>query len=106
MAVQLSRRLFTVPEYHWMAEAGILGEDDRVELLDGEIVAISPIGSRRAGCVNRLTNGLVGRLGGKAIVHVQNPVCLDEHSEGQPDLALWKPRPDFFMLGPTRGRRI
>jgi Uma2 family endonuclease len=96
MAVQLARRLFTVAEYHRMAEAGILGEDDRVELRDGEIVAMSPIGSRHAGCVNRLTNVLVGRLGGKAIVHVQNPVSLDEHSEPQPDVALLKPRPDFY----------
>jgi Uma2 family endonuclease len=59
MGVQLARRLFTVAEYHKMAEAGILSEDDRVELLEGEIVAMSPIGSRHAACVMRLTELLL-----------------------------------------------
>lgn len=51
MTVLLAKRLFTVAEYHRMAEAGILGEDDRVELIEGEVVAMSPIGSRHAACV-------------------------------------------------------
>src|SRR5437773_4402470 len=53
MPVQASRRLFTVPEYYRMAEAGIFGEDDRVELLSGEIVEMTPIGSRHAAAVSR-----------------------------------------------------
>jgi len=96
MAVQLLKRLFTVEEYHRMAEAGILGEDDRVELLDGEIVAMSPIGSRHAGLVNRLTRLFSQRAGDQVIVSVQNPIRLGEHSEPQPDLALLRPRADFY----------
>ena len=96
MARRGLKRLFSVAEYHKMAEAGILSEDDRVELLEGEIVAMSPIGSRHAACVDRLTQYLVGEAGSRAIVRVQNPVRLGEHSEPQPDLALLKPRPDFY----------
>jgi Uma2 family endonuclease len=96
MAVQLLKRRFTVEEYHRMAEAGILSEDDRVELLEGEIVAMSPIGSKHAACVDRLTRYFDRQVGDHAIVRVQNPIRLGEHSEAQPDLALLKPRPDFY----------
>ncbi|GIW50689.1 MAG: hypothetical protein KatS3mg081_0044 [Gemmatimonadales bacterium] len=96
MAVQLMKRRFTVAEYHKMAEAGILGEDDRVELLEGELVAMAPIGSRHATCVRRLNYLLSRGVGERAIVDVQNPIRLSEYSEPQPDLALLKPRPDFY----------
>ena len=96
MAVQLQKRLFTVTEYHLMAEAGMLGEDDRVELIEGEIVAMNPIGSRHAAAVNRLNRLLSQAVGERAIVSVQNPVQLGERSEPQPDLVLLKPRPDFY----------
>jgi len=79
-----------------MAAAGILSEDDRVELLQGEIVEMSPIGSRHAACVNRLTRVLSARLGQQAIVSVQNPVRLSEYSEPEPDLALLHGRDDFY----------
>jgi Uma2 family endonuclease len=95
MPTQLLKRLFTVAEYHRMAEAGILGEDDRVELLEGEIVAMTPIGSRHAACVARLT-ALLSRVQERGIVWVQNPIRLGEHSEPQPDLAVLKPRADFY----------
>jgi Uma2 family endonuclease len=95
VTVQLLRRLFTVAEYHRMAEAGILSEDDRVELLEGEVVTMSPIGSRHAACVARLT-ALLSGTGRQAILWVQNPIRLGEHSEPQPDVALLKPRPDFY----------
>lgn len=104
MAVQLLRHTFTVEEYHRMAAAGILGEDDRVELLDGEILEMTPIGSRHAACVDRLTYLFVRGVGQRAIVRVQNPVRLTERSEPQPDLALLRPRPDFYAAdhpGPT-----
>ncbi|SRR5579884_1618999 len=96
MALQLTRRRFTVDEYHRMARAGILGEDDRVELIDGEIIEMAPIGRRHAGCV-KCSNWLFGQgLGDRAIVSVQDPVRLTEHNEPQPDIALLRPRPDFY----------
>ncbi|WP_447974968.1 Uma2 family endonuclease [Nitrospira sp. Kam-Ns4a] len=96
MAGQVLKRLFTVAEYHKMTEAGILGEDDRVELLEGEIVAMAPIGSRHAGVVNRLNRLFSQVVGDRAVVSVQNPIRLGEHSEPQPDLTLLRPRPDFY----------
>ena len=96
MDVFLSRRLFTVEEYHQMAQAGILHEDDRVELIAGEIVEMAPIGSKHAACVDRLNRLFSQRIGERAIVRVQNPLRLEEHSEPQPDLALLRPRPDFY----------
>jgi Uma2 family endonuclease len=96
MSVQLTRRLFTVHEYHQMGQAGILSEDDRVELIEGEIVQMASIGSRHAACVDRLTQLFVMKVAGRAIVRVQNPIILNEYSEPQPDLALLRPRPDFY----------
>ena len=85
---EVTRRRFTVHEYHRMGEAGILHEDDRVELIDGEIVEMSPIGGRHALCVSLLTRLLVRAVGDGALVSPQNPVRLDEHHEPQPDLAV------------------
>ncbi len=99
MSVQLLRRKFTVEQYHKMAESGILTEDDRVELLRGEIIEMSPVGRRRAACVNRLVRLFTQRLGEHAIVSPQNPVELDDSSEPQPDIALLQPRPDFYESG-------
>ena len=96
MSVALQQRLFTVDEYHRMGEAGIFSEDDRVELIEGAIVAMTPVGPPHAGNVNRLTQLFVLRLGNKAVVAVQNPVRLDRFSEPQPDLAVLRPRDDFF----------
>lgn len=88
MAQQPTRRRFDVHEYHQMGRAGILGEDDRVELIEGEIIQMPPIGSRHAACVDRLTHLLAIRVAGAAIVRVQNPIRLDEYGEPQPDIAL------------------
>jgi Uma2 family endonuclease len=90
-----SRRLFTSAEYHAMAEAGILSEDERVELIAGEIVRMAPIGSRHAGCVKRLNRGL-SRLGDRALVSVQDPIALGPSQEPEPDLALLRPREDDY----------
>lgn len=87
------KRLFTVSEYHSMAEAGILSEEDRVELIEGEIYRMAPIGSRHAGCVNRLNHLLQGT---GAILAPQNPVVLNDFSEPQPDMALLRWRDDFY----------
>jgi Uma2 family endonuclease len=79
-----------------MAEAGILDVDDRVELIDGEVVEMNPIGSRQAACVARLNRLFSTRVLDQAIVWVQNSVRLSGHSELQPDLALLEPRDDFY----------
>ena len=89
---EVTRRRFTVHEYHRMGEVGILHEDDRVELIDGEIVEMSPIGGRHALCVSLLNRLLVRSVGDRAIVSPQNPVRLDEHHEPQPDLTVIRDR--------------
>ena len=97
MAIVLKTHRFTVDEYHRMGEVGIFLEDDRVELLAGEIVEMSPIGPLHAGTVDRLTALFLSRLGGEVIVRVQNPLLLRaEDSEPQPDVTLLRPRPDFY----------
>lgn len=95
-SVQVLKRRFTVEEYYKMAQAGIFSEDDRVELLDGEIVEMTPIGSSHAAVVDRLTRLFSRLVGEQALVRVQNPIRLSPHSEPQPDLALLKPRSDFY----------
>ena len=87
---------FTVKDYHRMAEADIFEPDDRVELVDGEVVAMSPIGTRHAACVTRLSHLLWGRIGDRAIVSVQCPIQVGEFSEPQPDLAVLRPRDNFY----------
>jgi Uma2 family endonuclease len=96
MAMPLAHRRFTVDEYHRMAEVGILGEDDRVELLDGEIVLMTPMGSHHWSTVARLTERMRDLVGKRAIVSVQLPVRLGRYAEPEPDLALLKRREDFY----------
>ncbi|MBD2443560.1 Uma2 family endonuclease [Dolichospermum sp. FACHB-1091] len=96
MILQIVRHQFTVKQFHQMAESGILSENERVELIRGEMIDMSPIGRRHAGCVNRLVNLLIQLLGKRIILAPQNPVELNETSEPQPDIALLKPRPDFY----------
>lgn len=102
LSVPVRHWTFTVDDYMRMLEAGILTEDDRVELIEGEIIAMSPIGDLHAGCVNRINALFNQLLGGRAIVSVQNPVRLDDHSEPQPDLALLKPRQDYYAQAKPR----
>ncbi len=96
MSVQIARHWFTVSEYDRMGQTGILTEDDRVELVEGEIIEMSPIGRRHAACVGRLTNFFGRLLEEKAIVWVQNPIVLNDYSEPQPDVALLRRRDDFY----------
>jgi Uma2 family endonuclease len=93
LEVAAARRRFTREEYHRMGEVGILRPTDRVELIRGEIVEMSPIGRRHAAFVDNLTQLLVTRLAGRAIVSVQNPVVLADDSEPQPDLKILRRRP-------------
>jgi Uma2 family endonuclease len=96
MSVQIARRHFNIADYYKMAAAGVFSEDDRVELIEGEIVEMNPIGSRHAACVGRLTKLLEQLAGNQAIVWVQNPVQISDYSEPLPDLALLKRREDFY----------
>jgi Uma2 family endonuclease len=96
MSVQVKHWAFTVDDYMRMLAAGILTEDDRVELIEGEIIEMSPIGDLHAGCVNQINALFNWLLGRQVIVSVQNPVRLDNHSEPQPDVALLKLRKDYY----------
>jgi Uma2 family endonuclease len=99
--LERARRLFTRKEYHRMAEAGILRPTERVELIRGEILEMSPIGPRHIAFVNSLTELLIVRLGGRAVVSVQNPVALEEYSEPQPDLAVLRRRGNYKHAEPA-----
>ncbi len=92
----VQRYRFDVDEFARIGEAGVFTEDDRVELIDGEIREMTPIGSPHAGMVNRLTEMLVTRLAGRATVIVQNPIRLDRHNEPQPDLVVARRRKSFY----------
>jgi Uma2 family endonuclease len=92
----LPRHRLTVEEYHRMGETGVLAPDARVELIEGEIIDMAPIGSRHASVVNRLNDLLTLAVRGRAIVQVQGPVRLSDRSEPEPDLALLKPRADYY----------
>jgi Uma2 family endonuclease len=86
--MESTRRLFTVTDYYRMADAGVIGPDERVELLEGEIIRMNPIGPPHANCVDRLMYLFVTRLGERVSVRIQNPVRLDELSEPEPDVVL------------------
>ena len=100
VAVTQRRRRFTLDEYHRMGETGILGADDRVELIEGEIFEMTPIGSRHAATVARIHHLFSIRLGDRAVVWIQNPLLLVRHqSEPEPDVMLLAPRSDFYASG-------
>jgi Uma2 family endonuclease len=94
--VEVRRRRFTVEEYYRMAESGILTENDRVELIEGEIVTMSPIGPRHALCVAELTRRFTIALAARTVVWPQNPVRLPRDTEPQPDVVLLQPPPDRY----------
>jgi len=99
MSTLIKRRQFTIHDYHRMGKAGILLEDDRVELIYGEILSMSPIGNAHNAAVDRANRALVQTLGTRAIVRVQGSVQLDMYNEPQPDIVLLKPRDDFYAVG-------
>jgi Uma2 family endonuclease len=87
-----TRYKLSVEDYHKLGEVGILDEDSRVELIEGELIEMAPIGGPHMGVVNRLTRLLVLAVGDLGVVSVQNPVRLSLHSEPQPDFAILKLR--------------
>ena len=97
MGVTLTKRLISVEEYYKMAEVGILQPDDKIELLNGEIIKMSPIGSLHAGYVNIIDELLSDALGKKVHVNIQSPVKLGTYSEPEPDLLILKRRKDHYL---------
>ena len=96
VAVQRTPYRFTRVDYHRMVDAGILHEDSPVELIEGEILEMSPIGRRHRAGVDRLTRLFTGALGDRAIVRVQSSVVLGVRNEPEPDVVLLRPRADFY----------
>src|ERR1700730_7995663 len=90
------RRRLTVDDYHRMGDAGIFHEDDRVELLDGELFQMASIGSLHAGIVIRLQSRLEALGGGRYLVSTQNPIQIPPYSQPQPDIVLLRPRADTY----------
>jgi len=99
MSVLVNYHLFTVEQYYKMAEVGILQPSDRVELINGEIIQMSPIKSPHASLVDILAENLFGDLRGKAIVRVQNPISIDKYSEPEPDLVVVKLEKNKYRSG-------
>jgi Uma2 family endonuclease len=106
MVASVRTRRFTVDEFERMGQAGILTEDDRVELIEGKIVEMTPIGPAHAVCVTNLTYALMAALGQSAIVRVQNPIVIPEHNEPEPDVAVVRPRSDLYQNGHPRPEDI
>lgn len=96
MSAQLEKWHFNVDQYYRLAEAGVLKPDDRVELIEGEIIRMSPIGSPHAACVAKLDELLRNSLSSDVMLWVQNPIRLNDYSEPVPDVALLKRRRDFY----------
>lgn len=86
-----------------MVAAGILSEDERIELIRGEMVEMTPIGNRHAGCVRRLNRLFSSRLASRAVIDVQDPIPLaNQQSEPQPDLALLRYQEDCYTAQPPK----
>lgn len=96
VVLPLARHKLSVEDYHRMGEAGILGPDSRVELIEGELIDMAPIGSLHMSVVNTLSTFFVRGIADSAIVSTQNSVRLSSDSEPQPDIAVLKPRLDRY----------
>ncbi len=93
-----ARWRISVDDFHRMAEAGIFGPDDRVELVDGEIIEMAPIGTKHAACVMWLTEFFVSKARDLAITATQGPLILADEMELYPDLCLLRRRDDFYRM--------
>lgn len=97
MSVDLApRHRFTVDDFHRMGDAGIFSQDDRVELINGEIFEMSPIGSEHAGCVRDIDRWLQRLLGDEVLVSAQQPLKIEDDGEPIPDIAVLRPRRDGY----------
>ncbi len=98
-ATTVLKRLFTVKEYYQMFESGLFADGDRLELIRGEIIKMSPIGRRHAACVDRLVEVFTDKLGKRVIKRIQNPLSLDNTSQPEPDVMLLRRKDDFYVSG-------
>ena len=105
-APPIERYRLTSAIFHEMVEKGILSEDDRLELIEGGLVTMSPIGPEHMGIVNQVAQIFIRQLERRAIVSIQGPIALDEFSEPQPDLALLAPRDDFYKRSLPRSAEV
>ena len=99
MTLQLEHKLFTRQDYHRMAEAGVFADDDKVELLNGNIITMSPIGSKHLATVNRFVRIFQKSLSDDYILSIQNPVGINDISEPEPDVAILNYKKDFYENG-------
>ena len=90
------KRNFSVDDYYCLADEGILHEDDRIELIDGEIIVMSPINSPHASGVRAFTVEFHKKVGDRAVVSVQDPIHLSDNTEPQPDIGLLRYRDDLY----------
>ena len=92
---------FTAEQYQRMGETGILHEDEPVELIDGVIAEMSPIGFKHIAAVDRSNREFSQQVGARAIVRVQSPIRLSPRSEPEPDISILRDRADFYAGGPA-----
>ncbi len=102
IATVRSRYPFTINQYERLIEVGVLVPENGLEPIRGDLLKMLPIGRRHAACVNRLGEQLRSRLGNQALIAIQNPIQLDDHSQPQPDVAVWIRQTD----SPTLSRQI
>jgi Uma2 family endonuclease len=94
--VQMPHFKLTVDDFYRMGEVGIFKADDRIELIDGELIDMAPIGSFHAGLNSKVSDWLMRSLSGRAIPWIQNPIRLSRYSAPQPDFSLLRYRPDYY----------
>lgn len=104
MASNITRKLFTFDDCLRMAETGVLSPEERVELINGDLLVVRPAGPRHGAAIDRTADAMRERLRGKALIRAQGTVVLDVHAAPLPDIALLKPRDDYYSSknpGPT-----
>lgn len=97
MTAQVQYRLLSVGEVEQMVKSGILTEDDKIELIKGQLINMSPPGARHVASVNRLNTNFASQLQGRSIISIQNPIQLPPFSQPEPDAALLRPRDDYYV---------
>lgn len=104
--IQIKRRLFTFGEYERMIEAGILQEDERLELIRGEIVKMPPIGFEHGFGVAHVNQVFSKLVGDRALIWPQGPILLPDNSRPEPDTVLLRPRPDLSPKSPPTAEDV